>query len=292
MKYSVQQGIKGLLFNKGMSLLSIVSVGSSLIILGLVLGTIFNINFFIEATKDEINEIRISLNSSIDENTRKEIKKQIQKLEQVETLRYKSKEKAFDEMKKSWKEDAYLLEGLENPLNDYYIATIKESENAKEVSDIIKEIKGVEKVDYHQDIMENFLSISNAIKQFGSLIMLFLFVICLVLISNTIKSRVYSKREEIQIIKCFGGSNLFIISPFVVEGFLIGALGSLLSVVSCFYIYKYLSQHLNLLLDSMSSEFLIPLSELSFYVMPILFLSGILVGVLGSIISVRKYLKV
>ncbi len=292
MKYSIQQGIKGLLFNKGMSFLSIVSVSASLIILGIVFGSIININFFVENTRDEVNEIRISIKSNISEEQRKTIKKEIQSVKQVESIRYKSKEKAFKEMKESWEDDSHLLDGIENPLDDYYIATIKNSESVEGVANSIKKIENVVNVDYHQDIIKNFLDISNTIKKFASLVIIFLFIICIVLISNTIKSRVYSKREEIQIIKCFGGSNYFITSPFVVEGFLIGFIGSLVSIFSCLYIYKYISDNINTVLNSISSEFLLPASNLFMYITPVLMISGIIVGVLGSIISVKKYLKV
>ena len=143
MKYSIQQGIKGLLFNKGMSFLSIVSVSASLIILGLVFGSIININYFVENTKDEVNEIRVSIKTNVTEEQRKKLKEEIQSIKQVETIRYKSKEKAFKEMKESWDEDSHLLEGIENPLDDYYVISIKNGESVENVAKSLKKIENI-----------------------------------------------------------------------------------------------------------------------------------------------------
>lgn len=292
MIYSIKQGIKGLLSTKAMSFLSIISVSASLIILSLVMGGIFNVNEFIEYTKNEVNEIRVSITLNLDDENRKAVKDKMQKVDGVESIRYKSKERAFDEMKENWEDEAYLLEGIENPLDDYYIVTIKDSNEMKSIVSELQKIENVIGVDYHQDIMNNFLKISETIKKFGSLTIIFLFMICLVLISNTIKSRVYSKKEEIEIIKCFGGSNLFITAPFIVEGFFIGFFGAVFSSIGYVLIYKYISENINTLLSSISTSMLLKIEVISAYIIPTLLLSGVIIGVLGSIISVKKYLKI
>ncbi len=291
--YSVKQGIKGIFSNKGMSFLSIASVSASLIMLGIVISVVTNINEFIKVTKDEINEIRVSIEEFNESQSELDtIKSEISSINGVNSIEYKQKEESFDEMKESWGEDSYLLDGVQNPLNDYYIVTIDNTDNIDKVAPELKSIPGVVDVEYHQDIMENFLNISNTVKKFGGIIIIFLLLICLVLISNTIKSRVYSKKEEIQIIKYVGGSNGFIIAPFVIEGFMIGLIGASLAVSTCILTYAYIHEKVNVLMMSIASNTILPLDQIAIYIIPILIIIGTGIGVIGSIISVKKYLKV
>lgn len=290
--YSLKQGIKGIFHNKTMSFISIISVTASLIMLGIVLTIVLNINQFISATKDEINEVRVSVEADIDDDTRIELKNSIRKIEGVKGIEYKTKESSFKELKKSWGEDAYLLEGIENPLDSFYVITIDNPENIKTISNKILRLEGATDVKYYQDVMQNFLTISNTVKKFGGMLIICLLLICLVIIANTIKSRVYSKKEEIQIIKYVGASNGFVIAPFIVEGFAIGILGSSLAVGICIGMYGYIVEKITELISSVMGNAILPLASISTSLIVVLVVTGISIGILGSIVSVKKHLKV
>ena len=118
--YSLKQGFKGIFSNKTMSVISVISVSSALIILGIVISIVLNINKFIEITKDDINEIRVSINNNLNESQIQKFEDDLGKIKGIKNIEYKSKEDAFDEMKKSWGDDSNLLEGVKNPLNDYF----------------------------------------------------------------------------------------------------------------------------------------------------------------------------
>ncbi|MEG1310383.1 MAG: permease-like cell division protein FtsX [Romboutsia sp.] len=290
--YSLKQGIKGIFNNKTMSFISVISVTSALIILGTLLTIVLNINQFIKVTKDEINEVRVSIESNISKDEKIKLKDEISKIEGIKKVDYKTKEMSFNDMKSSWGDDAYLLEGVENPLDDYYIVTIDNPDNIKLISSKLLELDGAQDVEYYQDIMQNFLTISNTVKKFGSILIICLLLICLVIISNTIKSRVYSKKEEIQIIKYVGASNEFIIAPFIVEGFTIGMIGSILAVGACVGMYGYILEKITVFISSVVGNAVIPLTSISVSLVAVLLITGISIGVLGSIISVKKHLKV
>lgn len=290
--YSIKQGIKGTFSNKMMSLLSIVSVASSLIILGIVLTLVLNVNQFVNVTQDEINEIRVAVESNLELEKKDTLKTEINKILGVKDVAYKTKEESFESMKESWGEDAYLLEGVDNPLDDFFVVTIDNPEEIKTISSKILTLEGVKDVEYYQDIMENFLSISESIKKFSVILMGCLLLICLVIISNTIKSRVYSKKDEIQIIKYIGASNGFVIAPFIVEGFVIGIFGSLLSVLACVGMYGYILDTVAAVLNSVMGDIVLPLTSISTSLILVLVVTGITVGILGSIVSVKRHLKV
>ena len=162
-------------------------------------------------------------------------------------------------MKASFGEDEGLLDGVKNPLDDYYIVTIEDSSQIKSLARNMEKLEGVVEVQYYEDIMENFLEASNTVKQFGGIVIVFLLIICLVLISNTIKTRVYSKKEEIQVIKYIGGSNRFVVVPFIVEGCIIGLFGSILSLGICTGMYKYVLENVQITLNSIIGEMMLPL---------------------------------
>lgn len=290
--YSLKQGLKGIFANKTMSAISMISVSSALIILGVVISIVLNINQFIESTKDEINEIRVSISDNLDDSKVKSIEENLKKIEGIKNIRYKSKEDAFYEMKKSWGEDSNLLEGVKNPLNDYYIVIVDDANDINSISDKISKIEGIDGIEYYQDIINNFLNISNTVKRFGSILIICLLIVCLVIISNTIKGRVYSKKEEIQILKYVGASNIFIISPFIVEGFIIGAIGSLFAIGVCISMYGYIVDKVSILLDNVFKNMILPTETILLNLVVVLVLTGITIGIIGSALSVKKHLKV
>ncbi|MCC3869894.1 permease-like cell division protein FtsX [Terrisporobacter mayombei] len=290
--YSLKQGLKGVFSNKTMSLISVVSVTSVLAILGIVLCIVLNINSFMEKTQNEVNEIRVALDSKLSKDNRLKVKEELQKISGVESVEYQTKDEAFNNMKESFGDDKELLEGVKNPLDDYFVVTIADSQEIKTLANNMEKIEGVIEVQYYEEIMENFITASNTVKQFGGIVIGFLLIVCLVLISNTIKARVYSKKEEIQVIKYIGGSNRFVIAPFIVEGCIIGLFGSLISLAICTGMYKYVVENMQISLNSIIGDMMLPLSSVSYLLVLVLFVTGIMVGILGSGLSVKKYLKV
>ncbi|MCC3862951.1 permease-like cell division protein FtsX [Terrisporobacter petrolearius] len=290
--YSLKQGLKGIFSNKTMSLISVVSVTSVLAILGIVLCIVLNINSFMEQTQNEVNEIRVALDPKSSEDKTLKIKAELEKINGVESVKYQTKDEAFNDMKESFGDDKELLEGVKNPLDDYFIVTIADSQEIETLAKNMEKIKGVIEVQYYKEIMENFITASNTVKQFGGIVIGFLLIVCLVLISNTIKARVYSKKEEIQVIKYIGGSNRFVIAPFIVEGCIIGLFGSLISLGICTGMYKYVVENMQISLNSIVGDMMLPLSSVSYLLVLVLFVTGIMVGILGSGLSVKKYLKV
>ncbi|WP_419725020.1 permease-like cell division protein FtsX [Terrisporobacter petrolearius] len=290
--YSLKQGLKGVFSNKTMSLISVVSVTSVLAILGIVLCIVLNINSFMEQTQNEVNEIRVALDPKLSEDNTLKVKAELEKINGVESVKYQTKDEAFNDMKESFGDDKELLEGVKNPLDDYFIVTIADSQEIETLAKNMEKIKGVIEVQYYKEIMENFITASNTVKQFGGIVIGFLLIVCLVLISNTIKARVYSKKEEIQVIKYIGGSNRFVIAPFIVEGCIIGSFGSLISLGICTGMYKYVVENMQISLNSIVGDMMLPLSSVSYLLVLVLFVTGIMVGILGSGLSVKKYLKV
>lgn len=290
--YSIRQGIKGVFKNKTMSFISIISVSASLIILGIITSIVLNANKFITETEYQINEIRVSIKDNLDKSSIENIKNDLNNIKGIKSIEFKNKETMLNDMKSSWGDDAYLLEGLENPLDDCYIVTLENSQYIDSVSNKISTLNNVKDVEYHEDVIDNFIKVSDSIRNFGSILIIFLMLICLVIISNTIKTRVYSKKEEIEIVKYVGGSDSFIKMPFIVEGFTIGIIGSAIALFTCVYMYKYIIENISKAISFMNNNMMIQVSDITILLALTLFITGITIGVVGSIISVKKHLKV
>lgn len=290
--YSIRQGIKGVFKNKTMSFISIISVSASLIILGIITSIVLNANKFITETEYQINEIRVSIKDNLDKSSIENIKNDLNNIKGIKSIEFKNKETMLNDMKSSWGDDAYLLEGLENPLDDCYIVTLENSQYIDSVSNKISTLNNIKDIEYHEDVIDNFIKVSDSIRNFGSILIIFLMLICLVIISNTIKTRVYSKKEEIEIVKYVGGSDSFIKMPFIVEGFTIGIIGSAIALFICVYMYEYIIENISKAISFMNNNMMIQVSDITILLALTLFITGITIGVVGSIISVKKHLKV
>ena len=168
--YSIRQGFKGIFSNKTMSFISVISVTLVLAILGIVLSIVLNINSFMETTKNEVNEIRVAIDDNLSTEDSSFIKSNLESINGVVSVKYQTKDEAFENLKDSFGEDKSLLEGVKNPLDDYYIVTIEDSNQIKTLANKIEKVEGVKEVQYYEEIMDNFLIASNTVKQFGSII--------------------------------------------------------------------------------------------------------------------------
>lgn len=291
--YNMKQGFKGILSNKTMSFMSIGSVSASLIILGIVISVVLNVNQFISNTKDEVNEIRAIVNSDLSKEDKEKVKEDLTNISGVNSIKYKTKESAFNDMKDSWGEDSYLLDGMENPLDDYFVVRIDDSNNIGSIGNEISKVNGVKEINYYQDIMENFLKISSTIQKVGGIIIACLFIVCLFMISNTIRSRVYSKREEIKIMKYVGASNSFVRAPFLIEGFVIGIIGAFISTIIAVCMYGYIHENMGATMSLFATGGMLITTKQIAMILSIVFIGiGMTIGIIGSAISIKKHLKV
>ena len=290
--YNIKQGFKGLVASKTMTAISIGSITSSLIIFGIVLMIILNINQLVLSTKDQITEVRVFLNDNMGQQDIENLNNKINLIDNVKTVKYQTKEESFNSMKKSWGEDKYLLEGIENPLQNSFIITVNDPKYIEGIVTTLKTYDDIDDITYYQDVINKFVAISETLKKIGLGMIICLLVVSIVILSNTIKSRVYSKKEEIGIMKYIGASDWFVISPFIIEGVIIGLLGALIALIISTFMYGYLYSKLNEALYSFIPNILLTTTDI-IGLLSITFISiGIVIGAFGSIISVKKHLRV
>lgn len=292
-KHVVKQGFVGIWRNRMMSLVSISSVAAVLSILGIILIMVININNSAGITKEKFDEIQIFLKDDIEQEQVDKIGKDVRGFEGVLSVIYQSKDHALEIMKEQWGDEGNVLEGLEeNPLPNAYIVQLKDIEYTDMVVNKLKAYSGVEEVKYYKDIIEKLMAIAKSIQSGGLILIGVLMFISIFIISNTIKLTVVARKKEIAIMKYVGATNGFIRGPFIIEGLLLGLIGSTISVIIVNYGYKYLLNTVNEKLYVLFTIYLVPYTSIANEIWIILLTVGMGIGILGSIVSMKRFLNV
>lgn len=292
-KNVIKQGFQGMWRNKGMGLASITSITAVLIILGLVFILILSLNNIVVDTKDKFDEIQIFLEDTTEDEQIELIKSKIENQEGVSSVIFQSKDEALEKMKKEWGEEAYLLEGLEtNPLPNTIIVKLKDIEYADSIAEKIKDLEGIEEIQYNQDIIEKLVLVANYVKTGGMLVVSILIFVSVFIISNTIKLTVTARKREISIMKYVGATNGYIKGPFIIEGVLFGLIGAALSLAVVYYGYDYFFNTVSDRLYVLFTIYLVPPKVLLKDISTIFVTIGAGIGALGSLVSLKKFLNV
>lgn len=284
--YFIGQAVSGLWRNGIMSIASIAVLMSLLVVIGGFSLLVKNINVNLEQFA-QMNEIAVFLEPDAEEEDIVEIGERIARLDNIENLRRVTKSQALAEMKE--KSDIYKdVSEEENPLMDSYIITFRETKLVPELDYQLKQIDGIKKIN-------NRLDLANTIEKFKSGVMLIfvwflaiLAVVSIFIIINTIKLSVFARRQEISIMRYVGATGWFISLPFMIEGVIIGLIASVCAYFIEWYIYSYIE---SMVLEELQMLTIVPFSSINHTVLIGFIVLGIVTGVIGSCISLGKYLK-
>lgn len=291
--YNINECFKNLWRNRMMSIASISSVAATLLILGIIFVLIVNISSMTQVAKDQFDTIQVYLDDDLSIEQIEDIGTKIFKLQGVKDVVFETKEEALDKMKLDWDQNGYLLDGLEsNPLPNSYIVMLDDINYADYIVESVDGTAGIEEVKYYQEVIENIIKVTDVIRQVGLFIMVVLIAISTFIISNTIKIAVHARRREINIMKYVGATNWFIRGPFLLEGIILGLIGALVSSALIYFAYKYSYEAIMDQFYMFISAYLIRTQVIIKDVIFIFVVIGSGIGALGSITSLRKYLKV
>ncbi|SFK80739.1 permease-like cell division protein FtsX [Brevibacillus centrosporus] len=289
----VREGVKNLGRNGWMSFASISAVTITLFILGVFLVLAMNVNYFAQSVEKQV-EIRVFLDVLATKENVTQVEQNIKTIDKVESVTFIPKDEGLKQFKESLGEKAYLFEGLEkdNPLPDTFVVKTKDPKDTSVVAAQIKKLQYVKNLNYGEGTVEKLFAWTGAIRNVGIAFIIGLGFTAMFLIANTIKLTIVARRREIEIMKLVGATNWFIRWPFFVEGLLMGVLGALIPTAMLTVGYYYL-------LDAIQSSFeaaqlfkLLPLFPLVYEVALALIAIGAFIGIWGSLVSVRRFLRV
>lgn len=293
LKRHMREGTKSLFRNSWMTVASVSAVAITLLILGVFLALAFNVNHILKSVESDV-EIKVFLDVAPDrQEVKKQVEDELKQLDGVAEITFITKEEGLKNFKTKFGENASLLESLEkeNPLPDSFVVKAKTPQQTEDLAKKIKAIKNVKKVNTGGDTTQKLFALTSLIRNIGIVFVVGLGFTALFLISNTIKLTIMARQREIEIMKLVGATNGFIRWPFFIEGTLIGVMGALLPILAILFGYSYLLRFIQV---NVSFYFLdlLPLYPLVLEVAMILIGIGLFIGIWGSMISVRRFLRI
>jgi len=288
LNYFIVDAFKSIKRNRTISIAAMITVLITFFVFGTFTLLALNFNKSIEDVASKI-QIQVYLKELVDQ---KEIELKLMEQEQVSEVTYESKDEAFLNLKENLGSNEGLLEGYDlnnNPLPSSFIVNLKDPAAAEDVIKSVENMTGVEGIGNQQDVIDTISKFVDVVQIVGIGLFVVFVGVSVFLIMNTIKLTVYSRRREVGIMKFVGATDWFIRWPFVIEGIVIGAIGSLLSSILLYFAYNGIFRWI------VSSMFIVNLVQPQFVLTTLLACfvgGGVVVGAIGSIFALRKFLIV
>ena len=298
-KYILKEGFSNAYRNKLMSLASISIITAALILFGIFYLILVNLNHNLDILAKQPQMEAFCLPELTDEQV-DAVEYEIKNNAEIETYKKVTKKEAFEKLKKYLNEgnvediNGDILEGYdESFMNVSFIIQIKDPVNSHKIAENLKNMSGVQNVTYSQQTIDFIESAGNWVKIISTVLIGVLLIVSLFIISNTIRLTVFARRKEINIMKYIGATDWFIRWPFVFEGIIIGCIGALFAFFLVAYIYSLVEPKFASNILELGNEFsMISFENIWGKMLGFYLLISVLIGSAGSIMSIRKHLKV
>ncbi|WP_017815491.1 MULTISPECIES: permease-like cell division protein FtsX [Paenibacillus] len=297
----MREGFRSVFRNGWMSIASITSIIVSLFILGVFILLVFNVNNLADQADSQV-EVNVFLELNVNQDLREQLQDEISKMPEVSNIKYIPKDQGLEELRKNLGEGGEnFLEGYakdNNPLPDAFRVQVIEATTVPFVAQKIEALntehveKPILKVRYGGETVQTLFKVTALIRNIGLILVAALALMAMFLIANTIRVTILARRREISIMKLVGATNQFIRWPFFIEGALLGGIGSIVTIIILFVGYHQLVVASVTSLNMASMVTLIPLQQIWLWLGGLLLVLGIVIGVWGSTVSIRRFLKV
>ena len=289
-EYFIREVLLSLKRNNWMSFASVGTVAVSLFVLGVFLILVLNMNRMANTLESQV-QISVYLEDNLKDSAKTKIESEIKELQGIESVKYVTRKEAMERLRERLGDQKYLLDALgdKNPLPESIEVTVKRPELVQTAAESIMQMKGVEEAKYGQDVVEHLFDITRLMRIFGLVLMVLLAGATIFIISNTIRLTVFARRKEIAIMKYVGATDWFIRWPFVLEGMVLGFVGGILAAVVLRSFYAAMAAKVY---NTLTFFPLMPQYPFMNYVSIVIIFSGMLIGIIGSTISLKRFLKV
>lgn len=286
-----RDALRSVLRNFSLSIASITCITITLVLVALSIVISANIDHFTKNLEDTLTVV-VYLNEDVTEEQKDKVIEGIKSLDNYDSYIYKSKDEWKEEMASTSSELGTTLSYLDtNPLLDSIVVKVKDIKSLSYVASSIRNMDGVKSAKYGEDTVDKMILMFDVVSKVTIAIVLALILVTAFLISNTIKLTIFSRKNEIEIMRLVGTSNFAIKQPFIIEGFILGVIGAIIPIIITVYGYILFYEHFDGYLFSHVIELIKP-SNLVWFVSIILVVVGGVVGMFGSNRAVRKYLKI
>ncbi len=290
---SVRDSFKGVIRNFSLSFASLACITITLIVVAIAIVLSQNVNNFADNIEKDVT-IVVFMDTKITAEEKDDVLESIKRIDGIDSYTYQSKTDIANEMMESSEVFKSIISNYseeENPLQPTYQVKVKNIEEISSIANKIKEIEHVSTVKYGEGMVEKLVSIFDIVKKISIGMVIALIVVTAFLITNTIKITIFSRKTEIEIMRLVGASNINIKIPFIFEGLFLGIIGSIIPIIVTTYGYTALYNNFDGKLLASFIELIKP-TPFIYIASGILLVIGMIVGMFGSYLAVRKHLKV
>ena len=290
---SIRDAFKSVFRNFSLSLASISCITITLVIVALSVMASFNVENFTKVIESDLTIVAFMDNDSTEEDITK-MKTTLESMSNIDSYTYEDKHQVKDDMSKDSEVFAAVMDGWtaeENPLRDTFQIKVKNIEKIGLTADELKKLDKVAVVRYGEGMVEKLVNAFDSIEKVAYGVVIALVIVTVFLIVNTIKLTIYSRKREISIMRLVGASNFSIKTPFIIEGMILGLIGSIIPVILTTFGYLAFYRHFDGHLFTKLIELIKP-EPFIYQASGIVIVIGIIVGMIGSASAVRKYLKI
>lgn len=288
----LRESFKSLGRNTWMTFASISAVTVTLILVGVFLVIMLNLNNMASNAEKQV-EIKVLIDLTADQKAQDKLQSDIKDLKGIQSVTFSSKEKELDQLVDSFGDSGQSLtmKDQENPLNDAFVVKTTDPHDTPNVAKKIEKMDHVYKVTYGKEEVSRLFKVVGVSRNIGIALIIGLVFTAMFLISNTIKITIFARRKEIEIMKLVGATNWFIRWPFFLEGLLLGVFGSVIPIALVLSTYQYV---IGWVVPKVQGSFvsLLPYNPFVFQISLVLVAIGAVIGVWGSLTSIRKFLRV
>lgn len=294
--YNIKQGVKNIWRNRMFTLASVITMTTTVFLFGVLLSVALNVSTAARYYEQEVG-ITVLFNEDITDEQISTLQAEIEAYDGVAEVTYTTADEAWENFKNTYFEgdpDAAASFGTENPLANSASFSVKTDtiESQTSVENYISQLDGVRKVNRSDDVVKALSRFNTILGVVTTIIIAILLVVAVILISMTVNVGISVRRNEIGIMKLIGATDAFVRAPFLVEGVLIGLIGSIIPLIILYFSYNALvGRIIQKYLSSLSSVFM-TVNQIFQYLIPVSLLLGVGIGLIGSIITVRRHLKV
>ncbi len=289
-----RDAFKSVIRNFSLSLASISCIAITLIVVATSIILSYNVENFAESIRKDVTMV-VFVDKDAKEDDLKQIKHEIQKIDNVDKITFKSKTETAEETKSKIEAVAPLVDmwtDETNPLLDSYMIKVKDVAIIKDTVAQIQKIDKINSISYGEEVVDQLVTVFKAIEKVCIGAVVALIIVTAFLITNTIKLAIYSRKTEIEIMRLVGASNIAIKVPFIIEGLFIGILGAIIPIILTIYGYTTLYNYFGGQVFGSSLAKLLSPVPFVYLVSLLLLLIGAAVGMFGSYSAVRKHLKI
>lgn len=296
--YSIKQGVKNIWRNKIFSLASVATMAACIFIFGLFFSLLMNFSYIIQGVEEGVS-MTVFFNEGTDQATIDLIGEQILARDEVKDVNYVSADEAWERYQEQYfKDKTDLADGFknDNPLasSAKFEVYVNNVEDQSSLRTFITGLNGVREVNQSEEATKTLSTVNRLIGYVSVVIIAILLAVAVFLISNTVSVGISVRKEEIGIMKLIGATNLFVRLPFLMEGILIGLVGSCIPLGILYFLYNkaigYVLERFNMLSDFMNG--LLPVGTVFQILLPVGLLLGMGIGLVGAVFTIRKHLKV